>query len=82
MEVSVYIYVCVCVCVCVYIYLYFNLFTWLCWVLAEACEIFGGGKQTLTSKAWDLVPWPGIEPGPLALGAQLATDHQGSPWWR
>ena len=24
----------------------------------------------LSCSMWDLVPWPGIEPGPLALGAQ------------
>ena len=29
---------------------------------------------------WDLVPWPGIEPGPPALGAQvLTTGPPGSP---
>jgi len=27
---------------------------------------------------WDLVPQPGIEPGPAALGV-LALDHRGSP---
>ena len=25
--------------------------------------------QTLSCSIWDLVPWPGIEPGPPALGA-------------
>ena len=35
----------------------------------------------LSCSMWDLVPWPGIELRPLALGAQsLPLDHQGSPW--
>ena len=33
------------------------LFIWLCQVLVVACT-------------WDLVPWPGMEPGPPTLGAQ------------
>ena len=28
-----------------------------------------GGMQTLSGGMWDLVPWPGIEPEPPALGA-------------
>ena len=32
--------------------------------------IFGCGIQTLSCGVWDLVPWPGIEPGPHALGAK------------
>ena len=38
--------------------------------------------QTLSCGVWDLVPWPGIEPGPPALGGQhrgLAMDPQWSP---
>ena len=31
--------------------------------------------QTLNCSVWDLVPWPEIEPGPPALGAQSL-----SPW--
>ena len=30
-----------------------------------ACGIFSCGMRTLSSSMWDLVPWPGIEPGPL-----------------
>ena len=33
-------------------------------------RIFSWGMQTLSCGMWDLVPWPGIEPGPPALGAQ------------
>ena len=40
-----------------------HLAAWLFWVLVAACRIFG-------CSTWDLVPWPGIEPGPPALGAQ------------
>ena len=40
-----------------------DLAAWLFWVLVAACGIFG-------CSTWDLLPWPGIEPGPLALGAQ------------
>ena len=43
-------------------FFFFNLFTWLRWVLVAACKTLGRG-------VWDLVPWPGIEPGPSALGA-------------
>ena len=54
------------------------LFTWLHWVLAIACEflhclaahrIFSCTMWTLSGSMWDLVPWPGIEPGSPALGA-------------
>ena len=31
--------------------------------------------QTLTCGTWDLVPWPGIDPGAPALGAQ-SLSHQ------
>ena len=37
------------------------LFVWLLWVLVVVRGIFSCGM-------WDLVPWPGIEPEPLALG--------------
>ena len=35
-----------------------------------ACGIFSGVMRTLSRGAWDLVPWPGIEPRPPALGAR------------
>ena len=40
----------------------------LCWVFIVACRIFSSGL-------WDLVPSPGIEPRPPALGAQ-SPSHQ------
>ena len=42
----------------------------LCQVLVAICEIFSFGIWSLSYGMWDLVPWPGIEPGPPALGAQ------------
>ena len=33
-----------------------------------ACRIFCCGMWTLSCSMWDLVPWPGMEPGPPALG--------------
>ena len=42
--------------------IYISLIIWLFQVLAAACGTFSCGK-------WDLFPWPGIEPGPPALGA-------------
>ena len=38
--------------------------------LVAACGIFSCGTQTVSYSMWDLVPWPGIEPGPPVLGAQ------------
>ena len=54
------------------------LFLWLLQVLVyhvgslifvAASRIFSFGAWTLSCPMWDLVPWPGIEPRPLALGA-------------
>ena len=36
--------------------------------LVVACGIFSCSMQTLSWGMWDLVPWPGIEPRPPALG--------------
>ena len=33
------------------------------------------GIWTLRCGEWDLVPWPGIEPGPLVLGVQGLSTH-------
>ena len=38
---------------------------WLYWFLIAACRIFSCTMQTLSCNMWDLVPCPGIEPGPL-----------------
>ena len=35
-----------------------------------ACKIFSCSMWTLRCGMWDLVPWPGIETGPPALGVQ------------
>ena len=49
---------------------HFNFFTWLHQVLVVAYRIFSCDMQTLRCGMWDLVPWPGIEPGTPALGAR------------
>ena len=53
-------------------FIYFLIFIWFHQVLVAACGIFDlcCGRRTLSCNMWDLVPWPGIEPGPSALGAQ------------
>ena len=38
--------------------------------LSCSLGIFRCGMQTLRCSIWDLVPWPGIKPGPPALGVQ------------
>ena len=59
--------------------LFRNIHWFIClpWVLVVACGIFhcdlggfGCGMWALSWGMWDLVPWSGMEPGPLALGAQ------------
>ena len=50
--------------------IYFYLFIWPHQVSVEAHGIFSCGMQTLSCGMWDLVPWPGIEPRPPALGVQ------------
>ena len=59
------------------------LFIWPFWVLVVALRIFDFHCFLVACvifgcSMWDLVPWPGIEPGPLALGEQ-SLSHQGSP---
>ena len=53
------------------------LFIWLHWVLIAGssifvalCGIFSCSRGTLSYEMWDLVPWPGIEPQPPALGVR------------
>ena len=43
---------------------------WLCQVLVATCRIFSCGLWTPICSMWDLVLWPGMEPGPPALGAR------------
>ena len=56
------------------------IFIWLCWDLVEASRIVSCGMGTLGWDMWDLVPWPGLNLGPLHL-AFLShwMDHQGGP---
>ena len=64
-----------------FVYLFIYLFSWLCWVLVATrgivamcrifvvvCGIFSYGMWALSCGMWDLVPSPGIEPRPPALG--------------
>ena len=56
-----------------YIHTYIHLFIYLfrlCWVLVVARRIFVATCRIFSCGMWDLVPWPGIEPGPPALGAR------------
>ena len=52
-----------------------SLFIWLHQLLVVAhgisagCRISNYGIWTLSCSMWDLAPWPGIKPWPLALGA-------------
>ena len=53
------------------------LLIWLHWVLiagssvfVELCGIFSCSRETLSYEMLDLVPWPGIEPQPPALGVR------------
>ena len=52
----------------------FYWFIWLHQVLVSARKIFSCGMWTLSCSMWDLDLWPGIEPGPSALGA-LSLSH-------
>ena len=47
-----------------------NVSIWLCWVSVAAHEIliFVSAHRIFSCSMWDLVPWPGIEPGISALG--------------
>ena len=50
--------------------IFIYLFIWLPWVLVAAGRLLSCGMQLLVVACmWDLVPWPGIKPGPPALGA-------------
>ena len=53
-------------------FFFFNiyLFIWLCQVLVVAHRIFSCVIWTLSCVMWNLVPWPGTEPGPPALEMQ------------
>ena len=51
-----------------YLYKKNYLFMWLHQVLVVACRISSCRLWTLSCNKWDLVPRPGIKPGPPALG--------------
>ena len=51
-------------------YLFFILFIWLCQVSLLACGIFRMQRVNVSCSMWHLVPQPGMEPEPLALGVQ------------
>ena len=49
-----------------------GIFIVVCGIFSVAAfRIFSCGKRTLRCGMWDLVPWPGIESGPPALGMQI-----------
>ena len=50
--------------------MFIYLFIWLHQVFIEAHWIFIMACGLFSCGIWDLILWPGIEPGPLALGAQ------------
>ena len=54
-----------------------HLFIWLHWVLevARRLLVFIGAHGIFSCSRWDPVPWPRIECGPSALGAQ-SLGHQ------
>ena len=67
-----------------------HLFIWLCRVLVAALGILSCCVRSLSCGMWGLVPWPGIKPGPPALGVRslshwttrevLAPDFRGLLW--
>ena len=44
-------------------------------LLIVECRIFSCNMRTLRCGMWNLVPWPGIEPGPPALGVWNLTSR-------
>ena len=50
--------------------MFYYLFIWLHQVLVASCRIFDlrYSMRMLSYGMWGLVPWPGIKPGPLAMG--------------
>ena len=56
-----------------FFYLLFKLFHMFIWQHQVTVAVLGtsnlhSSMRTLSCSIWDLVPWPGIEPGPPALG--------------
>ena len=66
--------VCLHMCVCAsggggICFLFYLVIFWLHWALVAAYSSLWH-EGSFSCSMWDLVPWPGIEPWPLALGAQ------------
>ena len=47
----------------------------LCCVLFVAHGTFSCSMQTLSCNMWDLVPWPGVEPTPPAVGVNSSSHR-------
>ena len=56
-------------CLKMYVFKKIFLFIWLHWVFIAACEIFIAARGIFSCSMRDLVPRPGIQPGPPALGS-------------
>ena len=47
------------------------------YLLLWVCQVLVVVHSTFSCSMWDLVPWPGVEPGPSALGVGvLATTRE------
>ena len=47
------------------------------YLLLWVCQVLVVVHGTFSCSMWDLVPWPGVEPGPSALGVGvLATTRE------
>ena len=56
--------------VCLFFLIFVDLIIWLLRVLVAACELLVAACELfVVACMWDLVPWPGIKPGPPAIGA-------------
>ena len=63
----------------IYLFIHFNCAGSELWYIGSL--IFFVACKLLVVAMWDLVPWPGIQPGPPALGTQSLSplDQQGNP---
>ena len=57
------------------------LFTWLHWALVAAPRTISCSMWTLSCGTWDLVPWPGINPGTPAVGTQSLSPWEVPGYW-
>ena len=57
------------------------LLIWLCWHVGSSIFVAARGIiRTLSCSVWDLVLWPGMEPGPPALEAQREPPGKSAAW--